>query len=240
MNMNPSAAIKSVAFPAAKFSINWPSLFVFSAGTILTVTGVSNIIGGFSETQMLDVPDPIGGLPFRYLMLALGTAELVVAFLCLFTDKRALSLGLIVWLAANLLCYRIGLWKMGWQHSSGFLIVPLGLSLKGTDYLFSSFSILLLMGGITMLWFNRRMALAAGFLKMSCPSCGVHIKFAVQNLGQKIPCPQCQKETILRKSDFLKMSCFFCREHIEFPAHAFGQKIKCPHCKSDITLMEPT
>ena len=74
---------------------------------------------------------------------------------------------------------------------------------------------------------------------MSCPVCGVHIRFDERNLGQKIPCPHCQKAITLRKLDLLKMACFFCQEHIEFPPHAIGEKMPCPHCHMDITLKEP-
>jgi hypothetical protein len=81
--------------------------------------------------------------------------------------------------------------------------------------------------------------LAAGFLKVSCPSCGGHIKFSIQNLGQKMPCPHCQTNITLRKPENLKVSCYFCKGHIEFPAHAIGQKLKCPHCHMDIGLKEP-
>lgn len=237
--MNSPVAIKPAAFRPAIFLKKWPASFVLLTGTILTMMGISEIIGGLSTTQILDLPDPILGFPFRYLMLTMGMMELFAALLCLFTDKKVLSLGLVAWLSANFIAYRIGLWSMGWQHSSGFLIVPLGLSLRNTDFIFSSVSIFLLIGGVAALWLERRTALAAEFLKISCPSCGLHVKFAIQNLGQKIPCPHCQTTITLRKPDFLKMSCFFCKEHIEFPTHAVGQKIKCPHCTNDITLKEP-
>jgi uncharacterized paraquat-inducible protein A len=76
-------------------------------------------------------------------------------------------------------------------------------------------------------------------LKMACPACGLHIRFAAQNLGQQIPCPQCKTTVTLRRPDLLKTVCFFCKGHIEFPTHAIGEKIPCPHCKMDITLKEP-
>jgi uncharacterized paraquat-inducible protein A len=74
---------------------------------------------------------------------------------------------------------------------------------------------------------------------MSCPSCGIHIRFAGKNLGQKIPCPHCQTSITLRRPDLLKMACFFCHGHIKFPPHAIGEKISCPHCNMGITLKEP-
>jgi predicted RNA-binding Zn-ribbon protein involved in translation (DUF1610 family) len=85
-----------------------------------------------------------------------------------------------------------------------------------------------------------RKAKSAKFLKMSCPACGIHIRFDGRNLGQTIPCPYCQIAITLRKPGLLKMTCFFCKEHIEFPAYAIGEKIPCPHCKMDITLKEQT
>jgi predicted RNA-binding Zn-ribbon protein involved in translation (DUF1610 family) len=91
---------------------------------------------------------------------------------------------------------------------------------------------------MSWLWLLGRRAKAAKFVKTSCPSCGIHIRFDDRNLGQKIPCPQCQKNVTLRKSENLKIACFFCKEHIEFPPHALGEKISCPHCRMNITLKE--
>jgi hypothetical protein len=76
--------------------------------------------------------------------------------------------------------------------------------------------------------------------KMSCPGCGVHIKFLAKRLGERTNCPQCRTAITLRRPENLRMSCFFCQGHIEFPAHAIGNKLQCPHCKNDITLKEPT
>lgn len=76
--------------------------------------------------------------------------------------------------------------------------------------------------------------------KILCPSCGGHIQFAAQNLGQQIPCPHCRTTITLRKPELLKMSCAICKEHIAFPVHAIGQQIPCPHCKNEMTLKEPS
>ncbi|HLX72682.1 MAG TPA: hypothetical protein VKV04_23925 [Verrucomicrobiae bacterium] len=75
---------------------------------------------------------------------------------------------------------------------------------------------------------------------MSCPACGVHVRFAVEDLGKNIACPNCRAPITLRKpEENLKISCYFCQGHIEFPPHALGERLKCPHCKMDITLKEP-
>jgi len=89
------------------------------------------------------------------------------------------------------------------------------------------------------LWLKGGLPQTIESIKMSCHSCGVHIEFAIQYIGQKIPCPHCQTTITLQKPENLKMSCFFCKEHIEFPSHATGQKIPCPHCAKTITLLNP-
>jgi hypothetical protein len=84
---------------------------------------------------------------------------------------------------------------------------------------------------------TRRYA-AAGLMKMFCPACGGHLKFAAKNVGQQIPCPHCQKAITLREADEkLKMTCILCGGHVEFPPHAIGQKISCPHCAKSITSL---
>jgi len=217
------------------------SWFVLSAGGILLLAGMVNVLAFFAKAQAPDMADPIFAMPFHDLMLVVGLAELVVACLCLFTSKRTLSLGLLAWLVVTLAAYRVGIWTMGWHHPYAWvagLINGLDISPWVADLMIGATSAYLLIGSVAMLWFERRTAQAATSLKMSCPSCGGHIKFAIQNLGQQIPCPHCQAVIALSKSDLLKMTCYFCKGHIEFPAHALGQKVSCPHCKMDITLKE--
>ena len=49
--------------------------------------------------------------------------------------------------------------------------------------------------------FAARRDAAAGLMKMSCPACGGHVKFAAQNIGQQISCPHCQAAITLSKPD---------------------------------------
>jgi len=216
--------------------------FILSAGGILLLTGTVKVLNFLANPQAPDMTDPVFAMQFRHLVVLVGLAEMVVACLCLFTSKRTLSLGLLTWLVATLAAYRIGIWTMGWHHPYAWVagwINGLDISPRAADLIIGVTSAYLLIGSIAMLWLERRMVQSAKFLKMSCPSCGVHIKFAIQNLGQKISCPHCQKETILRKPENLKMSCVLCGGHIEFPPHSIGQKIQCPHCAKSITLLKP-
>ena len=90
--------------------------FVLSAGTTLAVTGVAKILSGFGNSKFLAVVDPIFGVTFGQLMLAVGAAEIVVALVCLFGRRQTLALGLVAWLSTNFLVYRLGLWWLDWKR----------------------------------------------------------------------------------------------------------------------------
>jgi hypothetical protein len=222
-----------------KLSKGLLSRFVLSAGGILLLAGTVKVLDFFAKPQVPDMQDPIFAVSFRHLVLLVGMMELIVAFFCLFTNKKTLSLCLLAWLVVTLATYRIGLWMMGWHHPYAWVagwINALDISPRVADLIICTTSAYLLVGSIAILWLERRAVEAANFLKMSCPACGVHIKFAVQNVGKMISCPHCQKEITLRETENLKMSCVLCGGHIEFPSTVVGQKIPCPHCAKTITL----
>jgi hypothetical protein len=175
-----------------------------------------------------------------------GAIELAVALVCLFGKRASLQATLILWLALNYGVFRAGLYSMG-VHADwtcvGSLTDPLKLA-RGTSGLAVSYVLpgyLLAGSGLALLWpwWRRKFPPKSAFTKMFCPGCGGHIKFAVLNLGQNVPCPHCKITVTLRRPESLKMNCYFCKGHIEFPAHALGTKMPCPHCKRDITLKEP-
>jgi hypothetical protein len=238
--MKPVAILPPVQSPGHNVRLTiW---FLWLAGGLLAFHGTATLIVILQKPQMTAMPDPVLGVPVRWLMLGIGLAELLLALLCLFTRKQGLSLLLLAWLALNLIVYRFGLSSVGWPHHYGYvgpLVNSLDISPFRADIILMVTLGCLLAGSGIVSWLDRRKNLTVETLKMSCPSCGVHIKFAAQNLGQKISCPRCQTNIKLRKPDLLKMACFFCQGHIEFPPHAIGEKIPCPHCNMDITLKEP-
>jgi hypothetical protein len=219
--------------------------FIYSAGGILLAAALIRLAIAADGASVLTLPEPMLGIPIRYAVLMAGAFELMVALICLFGRKMETQIYWLAWLAANFIVYRVGLFCMHCHLQAtclGSLTDPLQLSRGVTGQLFSLIPLYLLVGssvGIISLWLQDIRVGKPALLKMSCPGCGVHIKFGEQNLGQKISCPQCRVIITLRKHDFLKMACFFCEEHIEFPAHAIGEKTPCPHCKMDITLKEP-
>lgn len=218
---------------------NW---FVYSAGGILALAGINHVLDAFSGSQVYSLRDPIFGMSFHHLLPLLGTCELVVAWFCLFTNRKTLSLGLVIWLVINLMLLRLGFGIMGWHHPYTFiggLADGLNLSPLAADGIVWAATLFLITGSGILLRTEFRTEKKSQTQTMPCPSCGGHIRFSIRNLGQKIPCPHCQTNITLRKPGLLKMACFFCKGHIAFPAHALGTKMPCPHCQKDITLLEP-
>jgi len=224
--------------------MKWVKLFICSAGGILLAAGLIRFAIAAGNSQVLALPDPMIGIPLRYAILVVGGIELVVALICLFGKKIGLQLGWLAWLATNYAIYRVGLLTMHYHPQAtciGSFTDPLHLTDGITGLIMGFLPFYVLAGSYAaMVWFwlEGRRAKAAKFIKMSCPACGVHLRFDERNAGQKIPCPHCQASVTLRKSESLKMSCFFCHGHIDFPAHALDTKIACPHCRMDITLKE--
>lgn len=219
--------------------------FIYTASGILLVAALERFLIAAGDAPALALPEPVLGIPLRYAVLLVGGLELTVVLVCLFGRQTGLQLGWLAWLATNYAVYRIGLMIVGAHHQAtciGSLTDPLHLTQGTVGIVIGLLPIFMLFGSyaaICWLWLATRRMKAAKFVKMSCPACGTHIRFDDRNLGQKIPCPHCQKAITLRKPNLLKMSCFFCKEHIEFPTHAIGEKMPCPHCKMDITLKEP-
>ena len=61
---------------------------VTSAGLLLVLTGLAKVWTAFGQVKLLTVPDPIVGIQFKYLMLAVGVTELAIAAVCLFTRAQ--------------------------------------------------------------------------------------------------------------------------------------------------------
>ena len=221
----------------------WPDWFILSAGGILALTGAMQVLGFFQESAALDVADPIFGCPFRDSILIFGIVEVIAAMFCLFAKGGAWIAGIVAWVVANVVAYRVGLWSMGWYHPYTclfYLLHALDITPATADGLLN------ILGGLPPDWQCRNPVeiLVLSECEWICqnvcaPSCGGHVNFAGQNHGQNIPCPHCQTAITLRKADNLKISCVSCGGHIEFPPHAVGQKIQCPHCAKNITLLNP-
>lgn len=135
------------------------TLFLMSAGVVLAVTAFGKAFSAIGPARALDTPDPLVGMPFRQLFLSVGLAELLIAFFCLFTDKRRLSLLAVAWISTNFLVYRLGLWFIAWHHPCGCmgsLAGTLHLSDHAADNIMEGVLAYLLIGSCSILFWQWR------------------------------------------------------------------------------------
>ena len=233
--------------------------FLFSAGVIVLAAACLRSAILFQDTlasrMLLAAKDTFFGLQVRHELWALMLAELLVAGGLFFLGNTVTRLMLLAWAATNYLLFKFALASENIKLQTSFLgslSDPFHLTHGITGQVLAIIPYYLLLGAylsLGWLWLRQvkwerkpRVKVQTGrdgFWKMSCPGCGGHVKFALPNEGQKIPCPHCKKLLTLRREENLKMSCFFCQGHIAFPAYALGTKTHCPHCNKDITLKEP-
>lgn len=146
--------------------------FVPSAAAILALTGLAKAWSAFGKTKLLAAADPITGVSFGHLMLAVGILELAIAGVCLFGKSQKLALGLIAWLATNFVVYRCGLWWMGWRKPCsclGNLTDALHLSPQAADNLMKVILTYLLIGSYALLvWQWRQGRQAKLQLRVAC------------------------------------------------------------------------
>ena len=125
------------------------------------LTGLAKAFSAIGAARALDTADPLIGVPFRQLLLLVGLAELFIAFFCLFTEKRRLSLLAVAWISTNFLMYRLGLWFIGWHRPCGCmgsLSDMLHLSPRAADNIMKGVLAYLLIGSYVLLLAQWRAA----------------------------------------------------------------------------------
>jgi len=95
------------------------TVFIGTAGAVLVATGLAKGFSAIGPARALDTADPLIGISFRQLLLLVGLVELLIAFFCLFTERRRFSVLALAWISTNFLVYRIGLWFIGWHRPCG-------------------------------------------------------------------------------------------------------------------------
>lgn len=136
-----------------------PAGLVASAGALLALTGIAKVWSTLGTVKMLTVADPIAGIPFRWLLLAVGVLELAIASVCFLRRHQRLATLLVAWLATNFLVYRLGLWWMGWHRPCGCmgsLTSALHLSEKAADNIMKGVLAYLLIGSYGLLLWQWR------------------------------------------------------------------------------------
>lgn len=95
--------------------------FLYSAGILLLLTAAAKLVSSGGAAPLLDMPDPICEIRFRYVFWIVAPVELVVAFVCLSDKPVRLQAGMVAWLATNFLVYRLGPLWIGYHKPCGCL-----------------------------------------------------------------------------------------------------------------------
>jgi hypothetical protein len=136
------------------------TLFVYSTGVLLLFTAAAKLVSGFGDARVLQLPDPVFGIQFRYLFWAVGGIEWAVVMVCLFGKQLKLKVFLIAWLATMFVIYRLGLNWVGYFrpcHCLGTLTDSLGISPQAADKAMKIVVAYLFIGSYaTLFWFWRQ------------------------------------------------------------------------------------
>jgi hypothetical protein len=153
--------------------------FIRSAGILLIITSAAKLISAGGSANILQNLDPVLSISFRQLFLIAGIFELTVALVCLFVKMVNVRLGLVAWLATNLLLYRMALWWVGYQKPCsclGNLTDAIHISPPVADNLMKGALAYLLIGSYGILfrqwWKNRRLAHGRSQMGMTGPETG--------------------------------------------------------------------
>lgn len=90
-------------------------LFLMSAGVLLLATAMAKIISVKSSAKILDFPDPVFLIPYRWVLLGAGLVEVGVAVACLVGREIKLQGLLLAWLSSAFILYRLGLVLTGYH-----------------------------------------------------------------------------------------------------------------------------
>lgn len=91
------------------------SVFVRSAGVLLGLTGVAKFVSAFGTARVLEVPDPVFGLRFTLFLLLVDELEIIIAWICLRSEKLKVCNGLLAWIATVIFLYRATLWRINYH-----------------------------------------------------------------------------------------------------------------------------
>jgi len=229
-----------------KFAFNKiASIYLYSVGALLFSSLLINILSFCVSSEVLQPHEPVFQMPLRNFVWILVCMEFLVVYFCLFGKNIFIRSSLVLWFAINLFIYRVGISCAGVTGGlsgyTGSITDAMGFSHECANNYFVILAVYLLFGGgicVAWSWWGTWQERQNPSIKMFCWSCGLHIRFSIEDLGRITACPKCNQSITLRKPENLKITCFFCQGHIEFPAHAIGQKTHCPHCNMDITLKE--
>jgi hypothetical protein len=132
---------------------------MLSVAAVLAFTGAAKLLSVAGTARILNVEDPLVGIRFRYLLLAVGMVELGIAVVCLARRWQTPAILLVAWLATGFLFYRLGLWLTHWHRPCtclGNLAGALHLSDQMADNVMKGVLVYLLVGSYLALALRYR------------------------------------------------------------------------------------
>jgi hypothetical protein len=139
--------------------------FLYSAGVVLLLTAAAKFISSAGSAHILSNPDPILTISFQHVFWIVGTIELTVALICLFSRQIRLQAELLAWLATSFLVYRFGLLWIGYHKPCsclGNLTDALHIPPQTADTAMKIILAYLLIGSYgTLFWLWRRRKIMA-------------------------------------------------------------------------------
>ena len=146
-------------WPQNSIVVHWQKAFIISASVILILTGTAKVVSTFGKAEVLNLADPIFGIPFRNLMLLTGLVDLITALFCIFNANQKLNEYCIIWIVVNFLLYRVGLKCVGWHRPCsclGNITGAIGLSPQRAD-LIMTWVLAYLVAGIAAILINKQL-----------------------------------------------------------------------------------
>ena len=135
-------------------AVKWMRWFVLTAGMILLATGLMKILSAFGHAGILGLTDPIFGISFRYLMLLVGSLELIVSGICLCGRYPVSQCVVVAWLATCFLLYRFAFRFIDWSAPCpclGTLTSAIPISPRAIDITSKCILVYLLVGSYLLL-----------------------------------------------------------------------------------------
>lgn len=139
--------------------LNLKRSFILSAFIVFIITGVAKLCSGLGSAKVLSMQDPILGICYRYLLVFIGSIEIVVAILCIFKQIEKFAIVIVAWLSTSFALYRLSLyWVNAHQpcHCLGVLTDAIHLSMDSADNIMKGVLTYLLIGSYTILFWQWR------------------------------------------------------------------------------------
>jgi len=130
-------------------------VFFISAGVLLLVTGVAKAVSSFGSARILNTPDPIIPVNYKYIFWILGAMEICLGLFCISGKKLLPKSILLAWLATSFMIYRACLIWIHYQKPCpclGSLTEALHVSPEVVNAAMKCVMVYLLVGSYTALF----------------------------------------------------------------------------------------